>query len=211
MGTEEFRLDSSKRDTCANAELVRSGRFYIEKHVYEEQGKDVLYQFKAVLQKLDNVHLSKLDTEPGKCNDVETNPGSLWCGLATKLMIVCFKDKGVTQHGGINPMTETGFLRNPVRLRQVRDMCATLVFVQVSILDESPVQAAIGYLKAGNEAGYKKLYTFNTDTTKMDLMNTEDAIEEYKGPAASGQRFLDTHGKYWYFCKCKLLSCPISK
>ena len=129
-------------------------------------------------------------------------------------MFVCFKDKGVTKNGGIDPNTDVGFMGDLVHQREAKDKCAKIVFVQVEIEESSAVQAGVGYLKAGNEAGYKKLFTLVADRTTaaaMDVMNMEDAIEEYKGSAQDAERFLDLHGRYWYFCKCKVLNCSIMK
>ena len=195
-------MDPSRRKTCENEQLKTQGNYLIEKFSLKDDVWD--YSFKVVLKEWDKNILSELKASKGGiCNDVETQRGSKHCGLATSLMVSCFKDKDVTEGGRVH--LDTWFEHHPLHHQQAKENCAKMVMLECEpdLTDPpTPNDVCIAYINAALKAGYVMMFSATGvgNGARMDVMNVRSARKEFKeGPDV----FIRRHGVQWFFCKCK--------
>ena len=196
-------MDSPRRKTCENEQLKTQGKYFIEKFSLKDDAWD--YSFKAVLKEWDKNFLSELKARKGGiCNDVETQKGSKHCGLATSLMVSCFKDKDVTEGGGVH--LDTWFEHHPQHHQQAKENCAKMVMLECKPKSPTPNDVCVAYLNAALKTGYVMMFSI-TDVAngeRMDVMNVRIARREFKKGPNGPNAFITQHGFQWFFCKCKL-------
>ena len=152
------------------------------------------WEFEAILE---DTGLSKLQGNVnGVCNQVDTKPGSLQCGLATSLMQFCFKDPDI---GTVNPTTH--YLLKKPEAEKFRDLaienCEHIIFLICSPV-KKPYAACSGYLTAALNTGHTMMFTYYYGD--WDVVTTSSAKHKFKSNA---HKFITGYGDTWFFCRCK--------
>ena len=152
--------------------------------------------------------LSYIIASPGNCHTVKTKPKYRRCGLATELVRSCLTDEDVIRNGGIDANTNGDFSNNLAEREYAKEHCATIVYLQCQPEERyppntTPNAACVLFLDAAFIEKYDLLFTVlrpTPETTRMDRMTLDDAIENFEGNADD---FINSHGRDWYLCREK--------
>ena len=189
-----FPLAQNKLGTCLNKKLVRLKNYFVTKVHVREGG---YYRFEAVLGVGDKKYLaSSTAFTPGICNAVRTQDHSKSCGLATKLMSLCYIDGDITAGGGVDPRTDRFWEDDQEAQQKAQSNCQILIYLRNTA---TPPAAATGYFSAALKVNYPMMFTFGVNG-KANILNVGQAKPIYgNDPLGFNNKF----GQHWYFCKCR--------
>ena len=191
-------------ETCASEELKKAKVYYVQKCKIEHNPFD--WAFRAYLKKGicgRKKFLSELNAKDGGyCYaTINLSPKPVQgCGLATKMMELCFSDTGV---GSLDPAKDYNFKLKG--LEKWRDMailnCEHIVFTTCNPAKPTPTAGCAAYMTAAINTGHTIMFSFPTGKGEMDVMNVADeAKPQLKKDADT---FVSNHGNQWSFCRCK--------
>ena len=196
------------QSTCAKEYLKKNKVYYVER--IKSKNPKMEWDFNAYVKKGllgKKKIISVLNGENGGfcwATKDASPPGFRGCGLATKLMEVCFEDD---QIGGIDPRKDYNFKLKG--LEKWQDMailnCGHIVYTSCNPAHPTPVAGCAAYMTAAINSGHEMMFTFPTNSpTSKGEMNVLNVGREAKPLLREdADQFRSIHGFGWYFCRCK--------
>ena len=196
------------QETCVSEELKRKKVYYVQKYKTKNDPGGYKWAFRAYLKKGKIIRgrkkfISELNAMDGGICQATANaspPEVQGCGLATKMMELCYSDDDV---GSVDPTKDYNFkLRGLEGWKNMAILnCEHIIATSCNPKAPAPKAGCAAYMTAALNTGHRMLFTFPTVTGEMDVINIAD--EGKPQLKEDADTFLRTHGYQWYFCRCK--------
>lgn len=190
---------------CTNEKAKKDG--YFIGRGGKPRVSDFKFRFEAKLEWDKYETLSSLNANKGECDDLSTRKDSQKCGIGKSLMELCLKDEDVTEDGGINPLTYNddksinySIWEDEEFTNAAHKLCKTLIVITCLPVPPTTIYSCKAYIEAAKKQKYQMMFTDEYDDYGYHVLKTEDAETQFN---LSPDNFIQSKGRYWFFCKCK--------